>query len=374
MGKSEQALYECVMCDTAWTNCTEKATDISAIPVLPGQYRLDNSSETGYACSVEGVCLGGTNPDVQCKEGNEGVLCSVCTKDWYRPTGDGVKKPCKLCPTDGGWKTVVLVSCALVGGLMLFMIFLYCLHLRAKDFRVSLADLLQEEWDFEESEKSPRSQGCARSALCTIEKNHHFQKFKEKKKKTRKRRQQIQVAGRIKKRVGKLGVKLRILVSLSQLIKNVGFVFRVPFPPMFDQITQWLGSIVSISLPDLMPIDCIQRLSYFANMLIKTGLPLFFWLLLKFSSWRAKSYTNKKGGDMQKKDKGDDIQNDDIQKKDKGDDIQKKDKGDDKKKCSKFFAFLGSIADSAAFVTLYLVFPTASVTVIQVRIALEGKT
>ena len=148
--------------------------DISAIPVLPGQYRLDNSSETGHACSV-GVCLGRTNPDVQCK-GQRRVLCSVCTKDWYRPTGDGVKKLCKLCPTDGGWTTVVLVSCALVGGLILLVMALLCLHFRLANTCKSHGQIF-----FKRSGilKSPRRVE-GEAALCTIEKNRHFQEFKEK--------------------------------------------------------------------------------------------------------------------------------------------------------------------------------------------------
>ena len=101
---------------------------------------------------------------------------------------------------------------------------------------------------------------------------------------------------RIKKRVGKLGVKLHPRVTEPADQERW---LRVQGAYPCSSNTQWLGSIVSISLPDLMPIDCIQRLSYFANMLIKTG-PLASVALEILSACQV---VYEEGDDTQKKDK-----------------------------------------------------------------------
>lgn len=68
-------------------------------------------------------------------------------------------------------------------------------------------------------------------------------------------------------------VKLRILVSLVQVISQLGVVFAVPYPPFYDSMVDWLG-VFSLNFVEMMPLACMFHFDHDHSMMFYTGTPL----------------------------------------------------------------------------------------------------
>ena len=248
----------------------------------------------------------------QCADGHEGALCAVCMTDWYR---NDARSMCMPCEETDSTQIMIIFASVVVVGIVLLLVVLRCVQrLRSGpgDGRVARA------------------------------------------------------VGFFSRSSASLGIKLRILVSLSQLIKGTGFVFNIRFPPLFKDLTTWLGNILQVDLPNLVPIACIQKLSFIDLLVLRTASPIVAALgftaistalgatsgaaatkldtvaiakaakkpvasLFKFAAKQASASTSIGSKPSQES----------------------------------FTAFLSSAASNAAFIIMYLVFPMASVAVIQ---------
>ena len=69
----------------------------------------------------------------------------------------------------------------------------------------------------------------------------------------------------------RIGVKLRILVSLYQILSDFGLVFAIPYPPIYNQVLAWFASITKLSFaPEL---ECIMSIDYRHTLIMTTALP-----------------------------------------------------------------------------------------------------
>ena len=160
-----------------------------------------------------------------------------------------------------------------------------------------------------------------------------------------------------------LGIKLRILVSLSQLIRGTGFVFNIKFPPLFKDLTAWLGNILQVDLPNLVPIACIQKLSFIDLLVLRTASPIIVALALTAISTAL-------GATGMSATKVDTVVIAKAARKPvaslfKLASKQASASSNSKPSQESLAAFLSSAASNAAFIIMYLVFPMASVAVIQ---------
>jgi hypothetical protein len=78
----------------------------------------------------------------------------------------------------------------------------------------------------------------------------------------------------------KVQVKVKILISLYQILQGIGGVFAIPFPPFYDSVVGGMGSIFQINLPTLMPAECIASsagvsMNFRFILILQTMLPLF---------------------------------------------------------------------------------------------------
>ena len=240
-GVDGTAPYDCVECNANWANCTAVGQSIETLVMLPDWYRVSNkSTQAAYECPTPGTCLGGPDTSKQCREGHEGVLCQTCSEDWFRPGGVQTNF-CERCSTDGKGPAVAIalaVSLPLSALVAVIWLAWWVQRMQAR----AMAD---------------GQHGRSRIGGCMA-----------------------RWMQRLHRRSDSVGPKVRILVTLSQLIKGSGFVFAINFPPFFRVLTQWLGSIVEVNLPNLLPLDCIERLSYFAELLFRTAMPLLLYLFL----------------------------------------------------------------------------------------------
>jgi len=80
-------------------------------------------------------------------------------------------------------------------------------------------------------------------------------------------------------------VKLRILVSLIQVISQLGVVFQIPYPPFYSDMVDWLG-VFSLNFVEMMPLSCFFELDHDHSMLFYTGFPLILGALTALA-WRS---------------------------------------------------------------------------------------
>ena len=65
--------------------CSEAGNTIEELKVIKGYWRPSKDSVDVIKC-VSPTCQGGSNASTEaaCKEGNEGVMCAVCSEGWVR--------------------------------------------------------------------------------------------------------------------------------------------------------------------------------------------------------------------------------------------------------------------------------------------------
>ena len=84
--------------------------------------------------------------------------------------------------------------------------------------------------------------------------------------------------------VTSFGVKMKILVSLYQVLNGLGVIFSIPYP---DNYTELLASISAIELdmPSLLPIDCLLGgINFTHTLILQTAGPLFVISVLEFAA------------------------------------------------------------------------------------------
>ena len=79
--------------------------------------------------------------------------------------------------------------------------------------------------------------------------------------------------GYAKERIMSWQVKIRILISLVQVLSALGVVFSIPYPPFYDSVVAYLG-VFSLDLFTVMPLGCTVKLNHDHYLLMRTLLPL----------------------------------------------------------------------------------------------------
>ena len=80
--------------------------------------------------------------------------------------------------------------------------------------------------------------------------------------------------GALAKVAGSFGVKLKILVSLYQVLNGLGMIFNIPYPENYQIMLSAISSI-ELNLPTVLPLDCLLGGISFAHVLvIQTAGPL----------------------------------------------------------------------------------------------------
>ena len=95
----------------------------------------------------------------------------------------------------------------------------------------------------------------------------------------------------LKKNAGGVDVKVKILVSLLQMLGSLGLTFSIQYPPGYRDLLNKLSNIISIDLPKAMPLGCMIEIDYLTSLAAKTALPLAIMLFLVV----GKGWASKKG-------------------------------------------------------------------------------
>jgi hypothetical protein len=189
-------------------------------------------------CFTPDACLGGNDTSVQCAPSQlqGSAYCSVCAVG-YHGGGDG-----KLCAECEGNQVLTFLPLLVLGAVLIFVAFGWlCSHLLSSRARADT-----------ESSISVRHQLSRRAS--------------------RAKHQLYRVARG-------LGVKLRILIALIQMLSGVSVAFAIPYPEAYLSILRWISAI-ELNLPASLPLGCILEVQYYHKLVIMTAIPLAVLLLL----------------------------------------------------------------------------------------------
>jgi hypothetical protein len=79
--------------------------------------------------------------------------------------------------------------------------------------------------------------------------------------------------GCTKARAAALQIKSRIVISLFQVISQLGTVFSIPYPPFYNDLVAVFG-VFSLDFLEVMPIGCTVALNHDHYLLMRTLTPL----------------------------------------------------------------------------------------------------
>ena len=327
--------YDCFLCEGTWdagvldaTNCTYIGVDIINLPILAGYYRQQNTSRIVRECINPGPCLGGANWDTQCYYSHFGPYCGSCKKGYISGSPDEL---CGECLGDEGVTMVayivpfILIIC-IVGGLyakcsaMTKRLLLERLPMTvevasgedpADVWAVALSDAsvqLGKDW--------PRTYGVLNSV------QEHFKTFSP---------------------------RFKILVSLMQVMNGLGTVFALRWPPYFKALLRLIGTItfIDVDIPKLMPMGCLFPINFFSSLFSKTAVPFIIIVGLFATSAIANKYCSGKDVSEWDQDQDGEIDRDEFM------------------SAQPAGKFVGDMCASTGFFLIFLLYPSASVTIFQ---------
>ena len=252
----------CVACDPALMDCSIPGITLANMPIKEGGWRLSNDTSKVYDCFNQQACnatIGkrrrlvfsaeaSTAGDALCAPGHTGFLCGTCA-DQYHGYSDATL--CQPCASSMGTGFIPLAIALLV---VLLLVIFYCKHSNGAGLADAVDTIVNGEVKDAMLEKAEEKAG---EAMADLEKSEK-QTF----------------AMRVVRRLAKFGPKLKILISLYQILQGIGAVFAIPFPPFYEQAVGAIGGLIQIELPSLVPLDCIVRTSYYSRLVFKCVWPL----------------------------------------------------------------------------------------------------
>ena len=339
------------------TNCTAPGVTLDTIPVMEGHWRQNPSAQYVRMCDgFAEACLGGEIAgDSSCADGHKGPLCDLCVQDPLHFGGRGT--PCQLC-SDAGDPVATITAYAIGGAVILIAIVAAMAVCKrrattiAKGVLGSVTGKPAEEEDEDEVEGTtaqeltdPRSTAEAQAIVgrrVLVQGMQQRQDLngghanvlkwdaeasrweiemettgnekilvrspnlsmildgpgtpKTETNRPDKTPTKLAAAGaRVASILGSLGVKLRILISLCQVVSQLGVIFKVTFPPFYTEV---LAAIKNINIPiDLLPFGCMapELNNFLFDLVLKTATPIILVVLLVFLSRVLRKFSGGSG-------------------------------------------------------------------------------
>ena len=66
-----------------------------------------------------------------------------------------------------------------------------------------------------------------------------------------------------------LMVKLRILISMIQVLSQLGVVYAIPFPSLYSNLLRWVG-LLELNFIDILPLGCVMSVGFHFSLLMRT--------------------------------------------------------------------------------------------------------
>ena len=328
--------HECIRCRDTWTPQSEDSTNctgqigltLDKLPVMPGFFRDTNLSKVVRWCSIDGACVGGTDWAHQCAQSQMGAFCGVCRPNYIAGGADSL---CNLCEGDPMVSIAVTISMPLIAIALLAILFSLFNRFKSRLLKELMPDQVQtlagedpEDLWAEALEKAQKQLGIIYP----------------------------RTFGRLQwlaEHSASFSVRFKIIVSLMQVINGIGTVFTVRFPPIFKQLLSTLGTLflVDLDLPTMMPMGCFVDINFYSSLMTKTVGPMVICLFLNLVAWIMNKFFAKVDKEAW------DIDGDGVI--DREEFMSARPKG----------KVIADMCDSVAFLILFFVYPSASVSTLQ---------
>ena len=84
-----------------------------------------------------------------------------------------------------------------------------------------------------------------------------------------------------------LMVKLRVLISMIQVLSQLGVVYSIPFPSLYSNLLRWTG-LLELNLIDILPLGCVMTVGFHFSLAVRTlALPALLLVALAAKAARA---------------------------------------------------------------------------------------
>ena len=267
----------CVTCSFVGVICTKAHIKVEALPLEPGYWRVSANSTNVVACYTDGVCIGAaaaqersdaarrrrlqegnatsvldstsTYGDGLCRTGHVGAFCEVCMANHYRDyTG-----LCTNCEASEG-NVNILLSLPIVVVVLLLVV---GLGFVCKGRKKAIQDIIADKAnDAKEGGKE-----------LDLEYRDHLNAHWA-------------------------AVRGKIFLSLVQVLTQIGTVFEIRLPSVYDNIIRWVG-VLQIDLITVMPLDCLLPTNFHTTLLLRTLVPIAIMGILGTSGFWAMKRANK---------------------------------------------------------------------------------
>ena len=215
---------ECIACGTGFA-CQLPGITLEELRLQVGYWRVSADSADARSCRVREACdhSGAVDStiwaDRQCSAAYRGPLCGSCNDNYYAEPSGG----CKRC--DGSeWRSWLAASIVLAAGCGVLGYVLVRVRRKQKRkeeatrFEAFLQDLISRMW--------------------------------------------------------RLNTKFRILVAMFQMLTQLGMVFDIPYPALYDQVLRWAG-MINLDVVALLPLACIlDDYNFYVSLVSHCTLPL----------------------------------------------------------------------------------------------------
>ena len=292
------ASKQCIECDPAVMDCLTAGSELSELKLLPGFWRGRNTTnELITRCFNPAACIGAqtanatsvrrrlalgapgatvvvvpssTFGDGLCAAGHTGPFCFVCADGYI---GGNEKELCAECGGNMAYTIFVgvVVVILLVAAIVLFI--------RAGSQLGDAVDLAKAA---AKAGKKGAGQAVGRALAQKAEVAQVASASEEglsKREKTRRRAKKAAA-----KTLGwtlflqdlwkQYKVKVKIMVSLYQVLQGLGGSFSIPYPKFYGSVTGGVGNAVQIELPSLVPVGCVVPVNFYATFIFSTTWPL----------------------------------------------------------------------------------------------------
>ncbi|GMH69242.1 hypothetical protein TrST_g1107 [Triparma strigata] len=236
-------------CDTVpeGVKDTVEGMNVTTMNLEMGFWRTASDSSVILRCLAEDHCLGGPDPEDQCKEGHTGPLCAVC-EDGYASTGSGLTLKCNVCEGGDATQTIAVY-------LGLFTI--------TVSLAASLACCCGGRKPDQEDEDDDGINLTSADSLAAKNRS--------------KRGQSLALAERaIKKTNGIMSTMaevqpfIKIMFSYYQIVGGMSWGFDLNFPPIFTNFLSFTSSIVNLDFLNLMPLGCVTTSDFHRTLVVMT--------------------------------------------------------------------------------------------------------
>jgi hypothetical protein len=235
----------CEPCPAMGTNCTSVGVTVATLPLFADWWRLPNSTQLERCFSISN-CTGGSDAHRLCGVGYEGAFCGVCSEDI---NGTGYHRSMGRCKPCEGSVMPAIIGMAV--GLALLLLLLLALYKTSKGRKL-------QQRVRERAKKYKEDNSYSAEVRESDESQPRLSSGKE----------LSNVVGSISL-FDSLMVKLRVLISMIQVLSQLGVVYSIPFPDVYSSLLRWMG-LLELNLIDLLPLGCVMTAGFYFSLLVRT--------------------------------------------------------------------------------------------------------